>query len=48
LFKTYNETLDASGIFASEGKIVDASFVQAPRQRNSRKKTSILKKQEQL
>ena len=36
LFKIFNETLDASGIFANEGKMVDASFVEAPRQRNTR------------
>ena len=31
-----NETLDAAGVFANEGKMVDASFVEAPRQRNTR------------
>lgn len=36
LFKIFNETLDAAGIFANEGKIVDASFVEVPRQRNTR------------
>ena len=34
LFKTFNETLDAAGVFANEGKMVDASFVEVPRQRN--------------
>ncbi len=36
LFKIFNETLDSAGIFANEGKMVDASFVEAPRQRNTR------------
>lgn len=36
LFKIFNETLDVAGIFANEGKIVDASFVEVPRQRNTR------------
>lgn len=36
LFKIFNETLDVAGIFAKEGKIVDASFVEVPRQRNTR------------
>ena len=31
LFKTFNETLDAAGVFANEGKMVDASFVKVPR-----------------
>ena len=30
LFKIFNETLDAAGVFANEGKMVDASFVEAP------------------
>jgi len=28
LFKCFNETLDAAGVFANEGKMVDASYVQ--------------------
>ena len=40
LFKTFNETLDAAGVFANEGKMVDTSFVKVPRQRNTREKTS--------
>jgi IS5 family transposase len=43
LFKTFNETLDASGIFANEGKMVDASFVEAPRQRNTREENRHIK-----
>lgn len=36
LFKTFNEILDSAGVFANEGKMVDTSFVEAPRQRNTR------------
>jgi IS5 family transposase len=35
LFKIFNETLDAAGVLSNQGKIVDASFVEAPRQRNT-------------
>ncbi len=43
LFKTFNETLDADGVFANEGKMVDASFVEAPRQHNSREENKHIK-----
>lgn len=43
LFKTFNETLDKAGVFANEGKMVDASFVEAPRQRNSREENKHIK-----
>lgn len=43
LFKTFNETLDSAGIFANEGKMVDASFVEAPRQRNTREENKHIK-----
>lgn len=43
LFKTFNETLDAAGVFANEGKMVDASFVEVPRQRNSRQENKHIK-----
>jgi len=36
LFKIFNETLDAAGVLSHHGKMVDASFVEAPRQRNTR------------
>lgn len=35
LFKTFNTTLDAAGVFANEEKMEDASFAEAPRQRNT-------------
>ena len=44
LFKIFNEALDAAGIFANEGKMVDASFVEAPRQRNTREENKHIKK----
>jgi len=43
LFKTFNETLDQAGVFANEGKMVDASFVEAPRQRNTREENKHIK-----
>jgi IS5 family transposase len=43
LFKTFNQTLDAAGVFANEGKMVDASFVEAPHQRNSREENQHIK-----
>ena len=36
LFKIFNEALESAGIIANEGKIIDASFVEVPRQRNNR------------
>jgi IS5 family transposase len=43
LFTTFNEMLDAAGVFANEGKMVDASFVEAPRQRNTREENKHIK-----
>ena len=43
LFKIFNETLDAAGIFANEGKMVDASFVETPQQRNTREENKHIK-----
>jgi len=43
LFKTFNEILDSAGVFANEGKMVDASFVEAPRQRNTREENKHIK-----
>jgi len=31
LFKIFNEALDAAGVLSNQGKMVDASFVEAPR-----------------
>jgi len=43
LFVIFNETLDSAGVFANEGKMVDASFVEAPRQRNTREENKHIK-----
>ena len=43
LFNIFNETLDAAGVFANEGKMIDASFVEAPRQRNTREENKHIK-----
>jgi len=43
MFTTFNETLDAAGVFANEGKMVNASFVEAPRQRNTRQENKHIK-----
>ena len=43
LFTIFNETLDSIGVFANEGKMVDASFVEAPRQRNTREENKHIK-----
>jgi transposase, IS5 family len=36
LFYRFNQALDDQSIFANTGQIVDASFVDVPRQRNTR------------
>lgn len=43
LFEAFNQQLDQSGVFAHEGKMVDASFVEAPRQRNTREENQQIK-----
>jgi transposase, IS5 family len=43
MFKKFNEILDSAGVFANEGKMVDASFVEAPRQRNTREENKHIK-----
>ncbi len=43
LFTIFNETLDAAGVFANEGKMVDASFGEAPCQRNTREENKHIK-----
>lgn len=44
MFKTFNKILDNAGVFANEGKMIDASFVEAPRQRNTREENKQIKK----
>lgn len=43
LFETFNTTLDQMGVFANEGKMIDASFVESPRQRNTREENKHIK-----
>ena len=43
LFDAFNAALLSKGLFFNEGQIVDASFVEAPRQRNSREENKQIK-----
>lgn len=43
LFELFTRTLIGNGIVAKEGSIVDASFVNVPRQRNSREENDTIK-----
>ncbi len=43
LFACFNAELDKSGVLANEGKMVDASFVEVPRQRNTREENKQIK-----
>ena len=43
LFDSFNAQLDKLGVFANEGKMVDASFVDVPKQRNSREENKEIK-----
>ena len=36
LYNIFNKALDSMGVIANSGKIIDASFVEVPRQRNNR------------
>lgn len=44
VFKRFVSLLDQQGMIAREGSIIDASFVDAPRQRNSREENESIKK----
>jgi len=46
LFCLFSELLEKHGLIAHEGKIIDASFVEAPRQRNSREDNKKIKEGE--
>ena len=46
LFTQFNASLDEKGLILNEGKIIDASFVIAPRQRNSRSENAAIKRGE--
>jgi len=43
LFQIFNTTLNSLGVFANKGQMIDASFVEAPRQRNSRDENKHIK-----
>jgi len=43
LFDRFHTCLDAMGLFVNEGKIIDASFVEVPRQRNSKEENAKIK-----
>lgn len=43
LFETFHSALQARGMFARKGQIVDATFVEVPRQRNSREENARIK-----
>lgn len=43
LFDLFGKELERLGLIANEGKIVDASFIEAPRQRNSREDNARIK-----
>lgn len=43
LFNAFNEQLQEHGLIANEGQIIDASFVEMPKQRNSRKENEQIK-----
>jgi IS5 family transposase len=43
LFAQFNEYLDKLGLFVNKGKIIDASFVEVPRQRNKKEENEKIK-----
>ena len=43
LFDDFRQLLDAKGLSFNEGKIIDATFVEAPRQRNTRGENTAIK-----
>jgi len=43
LFTTFHRALEAKGMFARQGQIIDATFVEVPRQRNTRRENTQLK-----
>jgi transposase, IS5 family len=43
LFDIFNQQLSQKGIILNEGRIVDASFVEVPRQRNTKEENALIK-----
>ena len=46
LFDKFNEQLASMGLIVNEGKIVNASFVIVPKQRNTREENKMIKEGE--
>jgi transposase, IS5 family len=46
IFKLFEKQMEASGLIGKSGKIIDASFVEVPRQRNSREENQKIKEGE--
>jgi IS5 family transposase len=46
LFEAFSQHLEAQGLIAREGSIIDATFVEAPRQRNNREQNQQIKQGE--
>lgn len=46
LFDLFTELLQKSGLIANEGKMIDASFVEAPKQRNTKEENDQIKQGE--
>jgi len=46
LFDTFGRTLEKQGVITKTGTIVDAGFVEVPRQRNTREENEMVKKGE--
>lgn len=46
LFLIFERTLEAQGIISHEGTMVDASFIECPRQRNTKKENDLIKQGE--
>lgn len=44
LFQTFEDMLTQNGFMAKKGQIIDASIVEAPKQRNSREENELIKK----
>ena len=43
LFEQFRKSLDDLGLYVNEGKIIDASFVEVPRQRNKKEENEVIK-----
>jgi transposase len=48
IFEQFQQFLASKGLIMNEGKMVDACFTVAPRQRNTREENKIIKEGEEL